>query len=243
MPVAVFPTLAKGAILLSPQRSVAVPVEIVTFMDGHEQRWRSAPILQSWALTVRCNSTDLASVLGFFDTAKGAYDSTWTFGFDGLSSTNCVFESDDAVLQRKVAANLYEISLKIRQCRQSLTQSTAPTSWPSINGGVMTQYPYSETRRWATIVNKMANGMQFAYSKYSSPKRLWNLAYPAITAAEASTLLSAFLNLGGAWREFSLVDPRTGIAFPHCRIDSQAMALTYNARTMGTSVMIAELFA
>jgi len=239
---AIFPTLAAGAILLSPQRTVSAPVEIVTFQDGHEQRWPSAPILQAWNLTVRCNSTDLASMLSFIDTVKGGYDSTWTFGFDGASYTNCVFDLDDYVLQRKALANLYEITLKIRQTRQSLSMGSALTAWPTINGGVMTQYPYSETRKWATAKAAMSNGLQYAYSRWVYPKRMWNLAYPVITATEAAALLTAFLQARGPWREFSLTDPRTGSTFSHCRLDSQSIQMTYNAGTMATAVMIAELF-
>lgn len=239
---AIFPTLSAGAITLSPIRSLAAPVEIVQFMDSTEQRWPTAPLLYSWSLNLRLRPADMTAVQDFFDTVKGAYDSTWTFPFDGTNYTNMVFESDDLVRERKTAANIYYASVKVRQCKPMITPGTGPSAWPNINGAVITQYPYSETRRWKTLANRMPNGLQYAWNDRNFPIRLWNLAYPMITPSEAGTLLSAYVNAGGAWRSFAVTDPRTGVTYSNCRVDSPGMAFAYNGtRQIATSVVIAEL--
>lgn len=227
---ATFPTLSGGYSLTSypADRSVSMPVEVVRFISGAEQRWRSGPALNAWQFTLRLNAIDLATVITFFDTVKGAYDTTWTFPFDGSTYTNCVFETDEFTFQRRGAPNIYHLDVRVRQCRQSVSLPTAPAAYPAINGGVITQLPYSEIRRWNTSTNRMANGRQYSWSNWNAPRRAWQLNYPVITYAEAFAILDAYMGAGGAWGTFDFTDPRNGSTYT-ARFSGNELGIKYQS--------------
>lgn len=222
-----FPTLSQAHCTLYPcDRAISAPVHVAKFLNGSEQRWRTAPVLNEWMLLIRATSADVTAIQNFWDTVKGAYDSTWTLTFDGETFTNCVFEADDLVIERPGASASWKVQLKVRQCVQSMVAPSAPTAYPTINGGVVTQYPYSATRKWATTRNRMPNGKQWAWAEWTAPRRTWQLNYPNITPAEASDLLDCFVGAGGQWGSFSFTDVG-GAAYATCRFGMDSFNLRY----------------
>ena len=142
-----------------------------------------------------------------------------------------VFETDEFAFQRRGAANIYELDVRVRQCRQSITLPTAtPSPYPTINGGVITQYPYSEIRKWNTSTNRMANGRQFSWSNWTAPRRAWKLNYPVITYAEALTILDMYLRMRGGWSTFTFYDPRIGTGVPYtARFSGNELGIKYQS--------------
>jgi hypothetical protein len=106
----------------------------------------------------------------------------------------------------------------------------------------VTQYPYSFTRRWGTTRNRMPNGLQFAWSEWSAPRRVWNLNYPNITGSEATDLLDCFVGAGGPWGEFSFTDV-DGTEYEMCRFGMDTFQLRYvaNGQYAVSGVVIEEL--
>jgi len=181
-------------------------------------------------LNIRCTAADVTALRDFWDTVKGAYDSTWTLTFDGTAYTNCVFEADDIVFRREGLSQRWNVSLKVRQCVQSMTPPAAPTVYPTINGGVVTQYPYQFARRWNTTRNRMDSGRQVAWAEWSAPRRVWALNYPNITSDEAMDLLDCFVGARGAWGTFSFTDV-DATEYATCRFGMETFNLRYIART------------
>src|SRR5438309_5966762 len=112
----VFPTFVRGNVWLAPAtRAISAPTRVVQFLNDKEQRWRSADIQESWTLTYsNLLYTEIQAIQNFFLTVKGAYDTTWTFPFEGTSFTLMCFDQDDFTAVESQHGR-WSVSLKIRQ--------------------------------------------------------------------------------------------------------------------------------
>lgn len=210
-----FPTLSTGSVCMYPtSRSVSAACRILTTESGLEQRFRTAPFLSSWELQFnRLSLADLDSIRAFFETQKGAFDSTWVFPFDGTNYSYLCFDSDELIWQEN-RLNRFDVSVKIRQTKKSGTYATSGTpSYPTINGGVITQLPASYGVRYLTTRNDLETGLRDAWSERDDPLKPWVCEYPAITASEANQLLDFFTAMGGCYKSFTFTDPVTAATF------------------------------
>src|SRR5215210_3731821 len=90
-----FPILRTGAVQQYPAgRSSYFNTQIVTFLDGTEQRYRSAPILRKWTIQAEMlDPGELADLERFFADQQGAFESfAFTDPFDGTEYPDCSFD-------------------------------------------------------------------------------------------------------------------------------------------------------
>ncbi len=93
-----FPKLKTGAVQQYPaKRSSRFGTQIVRFLDGTEQRYRSAPILRTWVISLDLvDAGEIADLEQFFVDRQGAFESfAFTDPFDGLEYPDCSFEKDE----------------------------------------------------------------------------------------------------------------------------------------------------
>lgn len=93
----VFPPLRTGAIAQAPlAREVRQAAEIVTFLDGSEQSYRSALPRQRW--TIRLDllaDAEVAVLRAFFEQQKGRWGTfTFTDPWTGSAFDQCSFAMD-----------------------------------------------------------------------------------------------------------------------------------------------------
>jgi hypothetical protein len=93
-----FPTLKTGAIMQYPaQRGVRYSTEVLQFLDGSEQRFRSyqAPLHQWVVRLSRLDQTELQNLQEFFRSLDGrAQNFTFTDPWDGATYSSCSLASD-----------------------------------------------------------------------------------------------------------------------------------------------------
>lgn len=240
---AVFPTLSFGQVCMYPvTRAIQSKTSVHKFINGREQRYCSAAVLNSW--TLGFEGLDFADVLtleAFNDTVKGSFDSTWTFPFDGTSYTDCVFETDSMEFTEK-DPKVFAAELKIRQTVKSGSYSTGVAAvYPTINGGVITQRPFGRSDNWRTGKNKLDSGPQYAWTYLSAPLYRWVLSYPVISMSEFVTLLNFFTSMRGRWQEFTFTDPQDASVHIHCRLDvDQIEAKMVDPGYVSTSLIVSE---
>jgi hypothetical protein len=94
-----FPTLKTGAVQQYPaQKSIQFATEIVRFLDGSEQRFRSyESALRRWVIRLELlDEIELHALREFFRNLEGSSGSfSFTDPWDGASHANCSFELDE----------------------------------------------------------------------------------------------------------------------------------------------------
>jgi uncharacterized protein (TIGR02217 family) len=94
-----FPTLKTGATLQYPaQRASEFSTDVVRFVDGSEQRFRSyATSLRRWVIQLNLlDETELHMLREFFRTQSGAAESfSFTDPWDGTVFSNCSLDGDE----------------------------------------------------------------------------------------------------------------------------------------------------
>jgi hypothetical protein len=228
-------------------RTLAMPCRVIEFLDGTEQRWAAGDPLNSFALTFQdVPAAELLILQNWFDTVKGAFDSTWGFtSVDGAAYPHMGLDQDELPAVEGGRPGLFSCSVKMRQVAPdgAYVGVTAAT-YPALPNGVYTQRPFSQGRKWLTTRNDLASGARLARHEWGAAKRFWSCDYSAITLAELQGRLDFFVAMRGRLRTFGFIDPQLGGApVPNCRFDGDEFA----ARCLGAgqwavSLMVAEFF-
>lgn len=94
--MASFPALYSGIVSLYPlSHTRRQPVTVLQFSDFSEQRWKRSAPLSAFTLTVEnLSATDKATVVSFFESTKGGFDSTWDITVSGATYSYMVFDAD-----------------------------------------------------------------------------------------------------------------------------------------------------
>ena len=222
---------------------VSRATRLVKFENDAEQRYMVSPALMAWDLGFsKLKPADIDALETFFMTQKGAFDSTWTFPFLGTNYTNMRFDQDDFEAV-ETSHKRWSTNLRIRQTKQSIAVPSLPMAFPTINGGVRTQFSWTRTTSYRTSRNNMESGLQYAYFHRDNPLLRWIVNYPAITWAEGGTLMDFFVSMGGRYHRFSFVDPETGELVSACRFGSDTFDMQYTGPgTVSVSNLLIEQY-
>ena len=173
-------------------RNLNRATRVLQFDNDAEQRFPIAPALVSFDLQFRrLKIADVDTLETFFNTQKGAYDTTWTFPFLSTNYTNMCFDQDDFTAAEQ-STNRWAVNLKCRQVKKSISIPSVAAVFPTISGGVRTQHPFTRSTQYRTSRNDMESGLRYVYFHRDTPLLVWTLAFPAITWTEGGTLLDFF---------------------------------------------------
>lgn len=205
----------------------------------------TAPVLASWGLDYRkLKNADLDALESFFHTQKGAFDTSWTFPFLGTSYTNMCFDHDDFPAVEGTT-NRWSVSLRIRQTKKSMAVPSGTPVFPTINGGVRTQFSWTRSPAYRTSRNDMESGLRYGYFHRDTALNSYVVNYPVVTWTEAGTILNFYIAMGGPWKTFTFTDPDTGEVLANCRFGMDSITLTYTGPNVinVSNVSIVQFFA
>ncbi len=244
MPTVTFPTSVR---LRSPiERKLSMPTRVIEFLDGTEQRWTSADPLNAFTIQFQdVPAADLVLVQTWWDTIKGAFDSTWSFvDVDGTTYPNMAAESDELAGIEDGRPSLFSFSVKMRQVAASGTYTGTPaSSYPALYSGVYTQRPFTQGEKWLTTRNDMESGARYAWAEWPAKKRFWIASYPAITLAEMQSRLAFFMAKRGRLNSFTFHDPQANVDVSNCRFDTDDfVAKNLGAGLWAVTLPITEFF-
>lgn len=101
------------------QRDIRFGTGVVQFCDDAEQRWKAQGALAAFTLEFRnIDGYDLANLLEFFRSMKGAFDSTWELTLGENSYANLCFDQDECTWT-ETKPNRFSLSLRVRQTRSA----------------------------------------------------------------------------------------------------------------------------
>lgn len=112
-----YPTLSSGRSFLAPLVRVSrYPVRVLTFADGSEQRFRSAPVLERFALQhTGITTADKDDLYDFFAARIGDYEQ-FSLVMNGTTYDYMKFDSPEFTASQR-QDHLWDVSLTLRQWR------------------------------------------------------------------------------------------------------------------------------
>ena len=237
-----FPNLSSGTVAKYPVvRSLIFPVKRVRFLDDTEQSWRTAPAINRWTLAyTKLSYADVTTLKTFFATQKGSFDSTWSFSIDGATWTSMKFE-DDRFSSQETGPNRHSVNLNISQTMKSGSYASGSISvFPTINGGVQVQYPFTTNDDFLTTKVTMDTGLQFAWYNRTATLNSWPLRFPVVTNSEAVALFDFYAKALGPQTYFSFTDPNTAVTHTRVRFGLQPIQRTYTGPTTSEVTLLLE---
>lgn len=242
--------LVRGAVqaLYPVTRRVEFLTDIAVHLNGTEQRFKRRPPLTRFVLPyTRINFADTLAIQTFFEAQRGTAFSDWSFTLGSTTYNGLTFE-DDTFTKREDAGmqTTYSFTLRARQTQNpGVIAGDAGAAFPKLSSGLRAMLPYTQTRRFAVLLNDNPLGPRYSWAFYggglgpslvqpniapfpTGALHAWELNYPVITDADLATIETHFRNQWGAWGLFSLTDPDDGTVYPRCRYDMDQLVVSHN---------------
>lgn len=99
-------------------------------------------------------------------------------------------------------------------------------TFPTFDGGIVTQRPWSFGTRWKNQVTQIEHGPKHVYTRQSAVIRAWEVNYPNITDSEVGALHDFFYERHGRTESFDFTDPDSGTTYSNCRFDQDELTIT-----------------
>jgi hypothetical protein len=230
-----FPTLSGGTTVMYPLRiKVSCLTRIQRGTNAAEQRYAvAAPFATFDATYTNLSAADQASVQGFHDSQKGAFDSTWDLTFDGKTFTAMRFTSDELKWTETIP-NRWTTQLGFAGFYPAI--SSPPSTFPALPSGAVTQLPWSKRRTYETSFTDLEVGVRHATAARdggltnfpTAPELRWDITLRAIRPADAENHIKFFISQHGRFGSFSFTDPDTLVTSSGCRYDSDDLTVSYD---------------
>lgn len=230
-----FPTLSGGGTVLYPLRLIySCATRVVVAASGAEQRWVVRPPMIEVDATYRSlTAADQAAIDSFFDSQKGAADSTWTMAFLARTYTSMRFLDDEIRWEETLPAR-WTARLRSRGFHPAIV--SPPSSLPSLASGAVTQLPWSKSRKYATNMTDLESGDRISLPLRggglsglpTTPARAWQVVMRSIRDSEAASFVDFFVSQNGRFGSFSWQDPDTLVTYTGCRFGSDDLEVRYD---------------
>lgn len=240
-----FPTLSAGGSVFYPlTMRVSTLTRVLESPSGARQRFAvRAPMVEVQTTLPKLTAADVAAVDAFFDSQKGAFDSTWTLTFAGRTFTAMRFAGDEIRWTEDLPGR-YSATLNA----SGLYTLPAPvSSLPVLASGAVTRLGWSKARKFETSFTDMESGVRHAlalrgggFAAYpSTPARAWKLEYRGVTEALAFEVADRFATANGRYTGFSFPDPDSGTVYADTHFASDMLEV--NFRGYGNAAVTVEL--
>jgi hypothetical protein len=212
-------------------RVLEFKTEIATGEDGTEQRWALSTGEERWTLNYpRLTLAQRDTLISAFDAAKGSFDQTLTFDFDGATFTDVHFDSDrfSAV---ESSLGRWTVSVTLRQVVRGADTGELPADFPVLLTGARVQLPYTAERSFDNVIARTEGG-RFGWYKRATPLRTWSAGGSVIDGNEAQAIFDQFRLAAGRLKSFGFTDPDSGTRYPNCRFASDTLEWRYLSKSV-----------
>jgi hypothetical protein len=238
MPISL-PVIRGASALLYPFTATAVfSTGIGKWQNGTQQRWVKPPggLVKfdfSYAAMTRAQKDDVKGT-SLFGSAKGQMATNLSLSLNGVTYTNLSLASDEFAATESPTLQ-YSAPLKLSQTvGQNLAWGTPGQPFPALANGSIGILPYTQKKRWQSVVTKMESGPKYAYAEFASGLTnyptdglmSWEFAMDHVSDADIMTLVAHFVANYGMAFSFTFTD-EDGTAYPKTHYAMDEMAVTY----------------
>jgi hypothetical protein len=238
MPISL-PVIRGASALLYPFTATVVFLTgIGKWQNGAQQRWVRPPgglvkFEFSYAAMTRAQKDDVKGS-SLFGSAKGQFATNLSLSLNGVTYTNLSLASDEFAATESPTLQ-YSAPLKLSQTvGQNLAWGTPGQPFPALANGSIGILPYTQKKRWQSVVTKMESGPKYAYAEFASGLTnyptdglmSWEFAMDHVSDADIMTLVAHFVANYGMAFSFTFTD-EDGTAYPKTHYAMDEMAVTY----------------
>jgi hypothetical protein len=181
-----------------------------------------------------------------FVSAKGQFatDLQATVG----SAFNALSFDEDEFQGLEQQSTQYGVKWSLTQTLpQNLSPGASGGAFPLLSTGALSQLPYSQKKRFQTIVSRMASGPKYTYSQFgggltgfpTDGLMGWEFTESGLTDAEVTTKTNHFLANWGSCFEFAFVDEDV-VTYSHVHYASDQLVIqraSYNRSSIKTELV------
>lgn len=228
-----FPTLSEGGSVFYPlTMRVSSLTRVQESPSGARQRYVVRPVMVEFALTYpRLKAADVALVDAFFDSQKGAFDSTWTLAFNSRTFTGMRFDQDE-IRWTEDKPGRYSATLN---ARGNYVMPATVSALPTLPSGAVTRLGWGKARAFQTNYTDMESGPRHALAIRgggfanlpSTPARRWRLEFRSVSEAKAFEVADRFATVGGRYEGFTFTDPDSLIAYTDTHFTSDVLEVRF----------------
>jgi hypothetical protein len=258
------PLVGNGTSIVAPcqyplQRSTTQNTQVVSFVNGSEQRWLTRSQRGTFSLHyININAADRNTLDTFFSVVQASFG-VFSFSlpvYRGLPWANCQFEDDSFSWQEnKMFPGRYSGSINFRETAPGvLFGPPSLAAFPSFGstGTIRTGFPLVKTSNYQVARVDAPEGNRIAYPFYQAglpnfPNRApysWTLTFANIPDADLVRLEAHFVSARGRLGIFGFTDPTTLTGHSRVRYNMDALEITHSARNLSsTTVKLCEVWA
>jgi hypothetical protein len=110
-------------------------------------------------------------------------------------------------------------------------------NFPTLKTGAVAQYPATVTLRHRNQTVRFVDGVEQRYRDSARPLRRWLLMVDQLDESEASAVEKFLAENQGAFANFGFTDPWTGVHFPNCSIEDDALDISFSGEMHGSTLV------
>lgn len=216
--------------------TISFDTVVQQFENAAQQRWARREALVKVALNYsKFSLAQKETIKAAFVSAKGQFDTTLTLTFGGVTFGHLAFDQDEFAATESSTMQ-YDIKLNLSQTISgTFTPGTAGTTFPTLANGCMGQLPYTQRKRFQSLVSKMAAGPKYTYAQFAGGLTgfptdglmAWDFEEQMLSDADLATRLQHFIDNWGRLKSFDFVD-EDATTFSGVHYSSDELAVTYN---------------
>lgn len=115
-------------------------------------------------------------------------------------------------------------------------------AFPILKTGAVAQYPAVKSAQFRNQTVRFVDGAEQRYRDAAGPLHVWEIRLSQLDETEMAAVEQFFLLNQGRQGSFAFTDPWDGAVYPECSLQSDEIALEYQAELRGrTSLTVREL--
>lgn len=183
--------------------------------SGATARWvKSPPIVRFEMPFNPLTQADKNTLKVDFGSYKGQFTTNLQLTALGTTWTNLSLDSDEFAAVEQVTTQ-YGVRWVVTQAiPQNLSAGSSGGGFPLLTNGTMGQLPYTQKKRWQTIVSKVQAGPKYALAEFAGGWANfptdgvmgWELDERMLTDADVNTRVAHFLANWGSAKPFTFID-------------------------------------
>ncbi|HBY60807.1 MAG TPA: hypothetical protein DEH78_13375 [Solibacterales bacterium] len=100
-------------------------------------------------------------------------------------------------------------------------------TFPVLSTGAVTQCPNARDASYSTQLHSFVDGSEQAYRFRGRGLQRWTIRLDLVSHEELAKVQDFFLAMQGQREEFVFQDPWSGLSYPRCRIEGDALRVEY----------------
>jgi hypothetical protein len=161
-------------------------------------------------------------------TGVSGADTRWGTYYGNMALTADSFEATETL------STTYTVKFNARQTQNpGIATPSIGANYPTLSVGLTAQRPYTQARRFYTMIADQPSGPRYAFEYYDAgfanfptgALSAWQIQYGALGDNDMATIENFFRGCCGRYGSFTFIDPDDSVSYPNCRFDQDQLTI------------------